>query len=68
MGLFLAAGPLLAALTGEGADAADFVGTLTGMGISELEARLYQGRIKEGGSLLSIHVENSEWAMLAKGI
>jgi hypothetical protein len=38
------------------------------MGIPEYEAKLYQGRIKEGGILLSVHADNSDWVRRAKDI
>lgn len=44
------------------------IGALVGMGIPEYEAKLYQGRIKEGGILLSVHADNSDWVRRAKDI
>jgi hypothetical protein len=38
------------------------------MGIPEYEAKRYEGRIKEGGYLLSVHADNSEWTRKAKTI
>lgn len=43
-------------------------GALIGMGIPEYEAKRYEGRIKEGGILLSVHSDNSEWTKKAKGV
>jgi len=44
------------------------VGALIGAGIPEYEAKRYEGRIKEGGILLSVHCDNSEWTSKAKGL
>ena len=41
-------------------------GALIGMGIPEYEAKRYEGRIKEGGILLSVHCDNSKWTKKAK--
>jgi hypothetical protein len=43
-------------------------GALVGMGIPEYEAKRYEGRVKEGGILLSVHSDNSEWTKRAKEI
>ena len=43
-------------------------GALIGMGIPEFEAKRYEGRIKEGGILLSVHCDDSEWTKKAKEI
>src|SRR3954471_18227544 len=60
LGPFIAAGPLLAALSG-------LAGGLIGMGIPEVEARQYEGKIKGGNILVSVHVEDaSERAMARK--
>ena len=44
------------------------VGALIGMGIPEYEAKRYEGRVKNGGILLSVHCDNSEWVDKAKHI
>jgi len=41
---------------------------LIGMGIPEYEAKRYEGRVKEGGILLSVHSDNSDWTRKAKDI
>jgi hypothetical protein len=43
-------------------------GGLVGLGIPEYEAKRYQGRIKEGGTLLSVHSDNTDWTKRAKDI
>jgi hypothetical protein len=70
VGPFIAAGPIVAALAGVGAGGAigGIGGALIGMGIPEYEAKRYEGRIKEGGMLLSVHSDNSEWTKRAKEI
>jgi hypothetical protein len=68
LGPFIAAGPIMGALAGLGVGGAvgGLVGALVGMGIPEYEAKRYEGRIKEGGILLSVHCDNSEWVNRAK--
>src|SRR2546423_1887795 len=68
LGPFIAAGPIMAALAGAGAGSVvgGLTGALVGMGIPEYEAKRYEGRIKEGGILLSVHSDDSEWAKKAK--
>jgi hypothetical protein len=70
LGPFIAAGPIMAALAGAGVGGAvgGIVGALVGMGIPEYEAKRYEGRIKSGGILLSVHCDNSEWTKKAKEI
>jgi hypothetical protein len=70
VGPLIAAGPIVAALTGVGVGGAigGLTGALIGMGIPEYEAKRYEGRVKEGGILLSVHSDNSEWAGKAKDI
>jgi hypothetical protein len=70
VGPFIAAGPIMAALAGAGAGGAvgGLTGALVGMGIPEYEAKRYEGRIKEGGFLISVHCDNSEWTSKAKRI
>src|SRR5580700_3286285 len=70
LGPFIAAGPIMAALAGVGVGGAvgGIAGALIGMGIPEYEAKRYEGRIKDGGILLSVHSDNSEWTKRAKEI
>jgi hypothetical protein len=62
LGPFIAAGPLLAALSGAaaGATVGGIAGALVGMGIPEIEAKRYEGKIKSGNLLISVHAERSE--------
>ncbi|HEY2149161.1 MAG TPA: hypothetical protein VGH34_00050 [Vicinamibacterales bacterium] len=68
VGPFIAAGPIMGALAGlgVGGTVGGFVGALVGMGIPEYEAKRYEGRIKEGGILLSAHCDTSEQIKRAK--
>jgi len=70
LGPFLAAGPIVAALAGAGAVGAlgGIVGALAGMGIPEYEAKRFEGRIREGGVLCSVHCDNSDWVKRARQI
>jgi hypothetical protein len=70
LGPFIAAGPIVAALAGAGAGGAigGLTGALVGMGIPEYEAKRYEGRVKDGGILLSVHSDDSQWTKRAKEI
>ena len=70
VGPFLAAGPIMAALAGAGVGgtAGGLIGALAGAGIPEYEAKRYEGIIKDGGILLSVHCDNSAWTSKAKDI
>jgi hypothetical protein len=70
VGPLIAAGPIMAALAGAGAGGAlgGVTGGLVGLGMPEYEAKRYQGRINEGGTLLSVHSDNSDWTKKAKDI
>ena len=70
VGPLIAAGPIVAALTGVGVGGAigGISGALIGMGIPEYEAKRYEGRVKEGGILLSVHSDSSDWTRKAKDI
>lgn len=67
IGPFIAAGPVITALAAAGAlgTVGGMVGALVGMGIPEYEAKRYEGRVKHGGILLSIHCDNHDWAKRA---
>ena len=70
LGVFIAAGPIMAALAGAagGAAAGGLTGALIGMGIPEYEAKRYEGKVKDGNILLSIHTEDSKERDRAKKI
>src|SRR5271155_3538199 len=70
VGPFIAAGPIMAALAGLGVGGAvgGLIGALVGMGIPEYEAKRYEGHIKAGGVLLSVHCDTSEMIDRAKDL
>ena len=70
LGPFIAAGPIMAALSGAAAGAAlgGMTGALIGLGMPEYEAKRYEGRIKEGNVLISVHAEDSTELARAKAI
>src|SRR6202047_3194730 len=70
LGPFIAAGPIMAGPAGLGGGGAVGGGTraLIGAGISEFEAKRYEGRLKRGGILLSVHCDTSEEIKRAKDV
>jgi hypothetical protein len=70
VGPFIAAGPIMAALSGVaiGAAAGGIGGGLIGLGIPELEARRYEGKVKEGNILISVHTDDAGEIARAKDI
>ncbi len=70
LGPFIAAGPLLAALSGAaaGATVGGVTGALVGLGIPEIEAKRYEGKIKGGNLLISVHAETSDEVKRAEAI
>jgi hypothetical protein len=62
LGPFIAAGPIMAALSGvaAGATVGGIAGALVGMGIPEIEAKRFEGKIKGGNLLVSVHVESGD--------
>src|SRR6202167_1497440 len=70
VGPFIAAGPIMGALAGLGVGGAvgGLIGALVGMGIPEYEAKRYEGRVKDGGVLLSVHCDTSDEISRAKDL
>lgn len=70
IGPFIAAGPIMAALGGiaVGGATGGLVGALVGMGIPEYEAKRYEGRVREGRVLISVHSDTSEETARAKEV
>ncbi len=68
VGPIIAAGPIMGALAGLGVGGAvgGMVGALVGLGIPEYEAKRYEGRVKDGGVLLSVHCDTSDEISRAK--
>src|ERR671922_1422489 len=70
LGPFIAAGPIMAALSGAaaGATLGGMTGALIGWGIPEYEAKRYEGKIREGNMLISVHTEDRAERTRAKQI
>jgi len=68
VGPFIAAGPIMGALAGLGVGGAvgGIVGALVGLGLPEYEAKRFEGRLKDGGVLLSVHCDTSDEITRAK--
>lgn len=74
VGPFVAAGPLMASImtvlagVGAGGTVGTMVGGLVGMGMPEYEAKRYEGHIRSGGILLSLHCDSPEWVSRAEDL
>ena len=70
VGPLIAAGPIMGTLAGIGAGGTvgGLIGALVGVGIPEYEAKRYEGRVKTGGVLLSVHSDDDHWTRRAKQI
>ena len=70
VGPLIAAGPIMGALAGLGVGGAvgGLGGALVGLGIPEYEAKRYEGRVKDGGVLLSVHCNTSDEIHNAKEV
>ncbi len=70
VGPLIAAGPIMAALSGAaiGAAVGGLTGALVGMGIPEFEAKRYEGKVRDGNILISVHTEDSTESANAKKI
>lgn len=70
IGAFIAAGPIMAALGGAavGATTGGVVGGLIGLGIPEIEAKIYEGKLKTGNYLVSVHAQTNDEVARAKEI
>jgi len=70
LGAFIAAGPIVAALAGAGAvgTLGGIIGALVGTGMPEYEARRFEGRIRDGGVLLSVHCDSHDWVRRARDV
>jgi len=70
VGPLIAAGPIMAMLAGAAGGGAlgGLTGALVGLGIPEYEAKRYEGLVKDGGILLSVHCDDSDWVDKAKSI
>jgi hypothetical protein len=70
LGPFVAAGPIMAALSGAAAGAAlgGLTGALVGLGIPEHEAKLYEGKVRGGNILISVHTEDRDERRRARDV
>jgi len=70
VGPLIAAGPIMAALSGAAAGGAvgGLAGALVGLGIPEYEAKQYEGKVKNGNVLISVHTDDSKQRQIAKEI
>jgi hypothetical protein len=70
LGMVVAAGPIMAALSGIGAGGVvgGIAGAIAGFATPEYEAKRYEGRIRKGGILLSVHCDDREWVKTAREI
>jgi hypothetical protein len=70
IGPFIAAGPIMGLLAGVGVGGTvgSMIGALIGMGLPEYEAKRFEGRIRQGGILLSVHCDTSDWVKRAKNL
>lgn len=70
LGIFVAAGPIMGLLSGIGVGGmiGGIAGALVGLGTPEYEAKRYEGRIRKGGTLLSVHCDDSDWVKTARTI
>jgi len=68
VGPLIAAGPIMAALGGAavGAAVGGVSGALAGYGIPEYEAKRYEGKVRDGNFLISVHTDDSDQAKRAK--
>jgi hypothetical protein len=69
-GPFLAADPILAAMSGAalGAAAGGIAGALIGMGIPEYEAKRYEGKLRDGNILISVHTDSADQCRRAEEV
>lgn len=70
VGPLVAAGPIMAALAGAtiGGTVGGVTGALIGLGIPEYEAKRYEGRVKNGGCLISVHCDTGDQVRKAKEV
>src|ERR1700730_9061206 len=70
LGMFGVPGPIMGLLSGIGVGGmiGGIAGALVGLGTPEYEAKRYEGRIRKGGILLSVHCDDSHWVKTAKTI
>ena len=70
VGPLIAAGPIMGALSGAavGGATGGLIGALVGLGIPELEAKQYEGKVRAGNILISVHTDGSDERSRAKKV
>ena len=70
VGAFIAAGPIMAALSGAalGAATGGAIGGLIGFGMPEIEAKVYEEKLRTGNYLIAVHALDEEQIAQASGI
>jgi hypothetical protein len=70
LGPFVAAGPIMGFLSGVGVGGAvgGLAGGLIGAGMPEYEAKRFEGRIRKGGVLLSVHCDDAPYVRRAREV
>ena len=70
LGALVAAGPIIAMLSGigVGGTVGGLTGALAGMGVPEYEAKRYSGRVRNGGILMSVHCDDAAWTKRAREV
>lgn len=70
VGPFIAAGPIMGALSGAalGGATGGLIGALIGLGIPELEAKQYEGKVRAGNILISVHTNSGDERSRAKEV
>jgi hypothetical protein len=70
LGPFIAAGPIMAALSGAaiGSATGGIIGALIGAGLSEFEAKRYEAHLQDGNALISVNAHNEDEVERAKAI
>jgi len=66
----MVAGPVVGMLSGMGIGTTlgGLTGAIAGLSVPEYEAKRYEGRVRNGGILLSVHCDNAEWAKTARAV
>lgn len=70
IGALVAAGPILATLSGmaAGGTVGGISGALIGLGIPEYEAKVFEGKLLDGNVLIAVHTDNNEHRHMAEEI
>ena len=70
LGMLTTAGPVMSLLSGVGVGCVigGLIGALIGLASPRYEAKRYQGRVRRGGILLSIHCDDSDWVKTGRMI